>query len=379
MISYIKKSLSIRILLGLTLGAITGLTVGPNIPYLNFLGNIFLQLLNIIVVPLVAFNLTLVFAKINTHLVRVSVKAILLHLFITTIAVILGLAIGNILKPGEIAIKSSSSLFMMKNSIMPSIILCSFIIGCSISLLRKSNKEKADIICRLLDKGTVIINKMVCWILQYAPIAVFSLIAVFFGDGLKNIEYMAIIIISVYLALLIHMVLIYGFLSLLNLNPFNFIICSIKSIITGFVTCSSSIVLPMIMDDAKEMGLDKTIYTLLLPLGATIFLHGSAIYQGVCSIFIGNITGNPLVFEQQIIVALMVIAMSLCTAGVPGAGVISLMVVMDSVGIKIGAEFGMIVGIDIILDMGRSAVNVTGNLAVTYIVAKTENPGPMTR
>ena len=134
------------------------------------------------------------------------------------------------------------------------------------------------------------------------------------------------------------------------------------------------------MDIARnKMGISKGVYSFSLPLGATINMDGTAIYQGVCAVFVGFAIGTPLTFSQQMTIITTAVLASIGTAGVPGAGAIMLMMVLESVGLKIetgtpvAMAYAMIFGIDALLDMGRTACNVTGDLAVTCAVAKTEN------
>ena len=133
------------------------------------------------------------------------------------------------------------------------------------------------------------------------------------------------------------------------------------------------------MEIAKDkMGISRGVYSFSLPLGATINMDGTAIYQGVCAIFVGFAIGMPLTFSQQLTIIATAVLASIGTAGVPGAGAIMLMMVLDSVGLKVESgtpvamAYAMIFGIDALLDMGRTACNVTGDMAVTCIVAKTE-------
>jgi len=150
--------------------------------------------------------------------------------------------------------------------------------------------------------------------------------------------------------------------------------------VTAFVTRSSGGTLPVSMETAgTKMGVNRGVYSFSLPLGATINMDGTAIYQGVCAIFVGFAIGSPLTFSQQLTIIATSVLASIGTAGVPGAGAIMLMLVLESVGLKVetgtpvAMAYAMIFGIDALLDMGRTACNVTGDLAVTCIVAKTEN------
>jgi len=190
-----------------------------------------------------------------------------------------------------------------------------------------------------------------------------------------------VVVIATYLAFACHIFLVYGGgLLLFKVNPVTFFKKVKTASIAAFVTRSSSGVLPISMEVAdKELGVDKSIYSFSLPLGATVNMDGTAIYQGVCALFIGYAIGEPLTASQQITVIGTTVLASLGTAGIPGAGAIMLMIVLNSVGLEITAgsptalAYAMIFGIDALLDMGRTCTNVTGDLAVTCAVANSEN------
>jgi len=171
-----------------------------------------------------------------------------------------------------------------------------------------------------------------------------------------------------------------GLLAIFKIDPVTFYSKAKEAIVTAFVTRSSGGTLPVSMEIAKDkMGISKGVYSFSLPLGATINMDGTAIYQGVCAVFVGFAIGAPLTFSQQLTIIATAVMASIGTAGVPGAGAIMLMMVLDSVGLKVEAgtpvamAYAMIFGIDALLDMGRTASNVTGDLAVTCIVAKAED------
>jgi Na+/H+-dicarboxylate symporter len=223
--------------------------------------------------------------------------------------------------------------------------------------------------------------KVVHWILQYAPIGVFALIAVVFGkQGAEAFGALGFVTLSVYLALLVHYVLIYGgLLAIYRISPRQFYARAKEATITAFVTRSSGGTLPVSLDVAQnKMGISEGVFSFTLPLGATINMDGTAIYQGVCAIFVGFAIGSPLTMGQQMTVILTAVLASIGTAGVPGAGAIMLLMVLNSVGLKVepgttvAMAYAMIFGIDALLDMGRTALNVTGDLAVTCAVAKSE-------
>jgi len=264
--------------------------------------------------------------------------------------------------------------------------------GIGLAYVQNSEDERirasGDVLFRFFNGGAEVMYKVVQWILEYAPIGVFALIAEVFGkQGAGAGGPLGKTALAVYLAFVVHMALVYGGMMLLfRLSPLAFFSKAKKALVTAFVTRSSGGTLPVSMDVADtEMGVTQGVYSFSLPLGATINMDGTAIYQGVCAIFVGFAIGAPLTFAQQLTIIATAVLASVGTAGVPGAGAIMLMMVLDSVGLKVEAgspvatAYAMIFGIDALLDMGRTACNVTGDLAVTCIVAKTENEMDLTK
>jgi Na+/H+-dicarboxylate symporter len=407
---YFKTNLLIRILLGLILGAIAGLIFGPKIVVVSPLGDIFVRLLKMIVMPVVMFTLIVGAASIHpARLGRVGVKALVIYMITTACAVALGLIMGNIFSPGKglelvgaasafgkelsqpslidtlvnIVPKNPFSAFSSGN-ILPTIFFC-IIFGIGIAFLRESEEERvrdaANTVFKFFEGGAEVMYKVVNWILQYAPIGVFALIAVVFGkQGAEAFGPLGIVTFSVYLALAVHMVLVYGgLLAIFRIHPLQFFTRAKEATITAFVTRSSGGTLPVTLGVARDkMGISRGVYSFTLPLGATINMDGTAIYQGVCAIFVGFAIGSPLTLGQQMTVIMTAVLASIGTAGVPGAGAIMLLMVLNSVGLKVepgttvAMAYAMIFGIDALLDMGRTALNVTGDLAVTSCVAKSE-------
>ncbi|MCK5672255.1 MAG: dicarboxylate/amino acid:cation symporter, partial [Spirochaetales bacterium] len=203
---------------------------------------------------------------------------------------------------------------------------------------------------------------------------------VFAKQGPKVIGALGTVTIAAFLGYILHVVIIYGGLLLINkLSITKFFKGAKGPMITAFVTRSSSGTLPVTMSDIdNNLGVSRKIYSFTLPLGATINMDGTAIYQGVCALFIGFAIGMPLDLGQQITVILTAVLASIGTAGVPGAGAIMLLMVLNSVGLPVeagtpvAAAYAMILGIDAILDMGRTSVNVTGDMVGTTLVAKSE-------
>ncbi|HSV57103.1 MAG TPA: cation:dicarboxylase symporter family transporter, partial [Magnetospirillaceae bacterium] len=192
---------------------------------------------------------------------------------------------------------------------------------------------------------------------------------------------------TVYLGLIIHMVFVYGgFLAIFRLGLIRFLKNANEAMVTAFVTRSSAATLPITLRVAEEkLGIPRTTSSFTLPLGATINMDGTALYQGVCVMFIAFAVGQPLTMNQQLTVVLTAVLASIGTAGVPGAGAIMLLMVLESVGLKVvegsavAAAYAMVLGIDAILDMGRTCMNVTGDLVGTSIVTKADKELDMTK
>ncbi len=280
---------------------------------------------------------------------------------------------------------------LAKGDVLP-IIFFAVVFGIALSYVKGSeNKTLARAGAGLLDvvnAGAETMFKVVTGIMQYAPIGVFVLIAqVFAQQGPKAIGPLLVVTLTVYLGLLVHLVGVYGgFLAIWRLGFFKFLKGANEAMVTAFVTRSSSGTLPITMRCAEEnLGIPRSICSFTLPLGATINMDGSAIYLGICAMFIGNAIGQPLTLSQQGMVVLTATLASIGTAGVPGAAAIMLLMVLESIGLKVtegsavAAAYAMILGIDALLDMGRTCLNVTGDIAGSAIVAKSEKELDMTK
>ncbi len=414
---YFNVNLLVRILVGLIFGAIAGLVFGPAISWVSPFGDIFVRLLKMIVMPVVIFTLVVGAASVHpSRLGRIGVKALCFYLLTSAFAVAVGLLFGNLFSPGEgmqlagVAEAAGRELnqpsllqtfvnIVPKNAfgaiaggqILPTI-FATLLFGIGLAYLRESTEDRiknaAETVFHFFEGGAEIMYKVVHWILEYAPIGVFALIAVVFGkQGSQAFGPLITITGAVYIALAAHLIFVYGgLLTLSGFNLWRFLSKARAAMITSFVTRSSGGTLPVTMEVAEEnMGVSRGVYSFTLPLGATINMDGTAIYQGVCAIFVGFAIGMPLDLSQQLIVIATAVLASIGTAGVPGAGAIMLLMVLESVGLKVepgtavAAAYAMIFGIDALLDMGRTSLNVTGDLAATCLVAKTEGEIDMSK
>lgn len=409
---YLSSNLLLRILIGLILGAICGLVFADKLMWVKPFGDLFVRLLKMIVLPVVITSLVVGAASIHpSKLGKVGIKVLVIYLITSGFAVAIGLFFGNLFKPGKGVDLASIGTGVAKQVKAPSlvdtllnivptnpfkaiangdilpVIFFAMLVGIGLAYLRDSEdsriKNAAETVFNFFDGSAEVIYKMVRWILEYAPIGVFALIYVVFAkQGAKAFGPLLSVTATVYVALIVHLIIVYGIILKIGRFPFvKFFSKSKEAIITAFVTRSSSGTLPVTMNVAKnQLGISKGIYSFTLPLGATINMDGTAIYQGVCVMFVAFATGIDLTLTQQITVILTAVLASIGTAGVPGAGAIMLLMVLNSVGLDLSSSsspvalaYAMILGVDALLDMGRTALNVAGDLTCTASVAKLEN------
>ncbi len=414
---YFGTNLLARILAGLILGAIVGIILGffPEyaavfIDYTKFFGDLFIRLLKMIVVPVILFSLITGAASIAPEkLGRVGVKTLLFYMATTLVAVAVGLGIATWLQPGlgmdvvgasgavgktsaspplsEILLNivpTNPVESLAKGDVLP-IIFFALVFGIALAILKESKDEtianQANIVFKACAGCAEIIYKVVGGIMQYAPIGVFFLIAIVFAQqGPKVIGPLLFVTLAVYLALFLHLVLCYGGLLKLNgLGFVRFIRGAQEAMITSFVTRSSSATVPVSMRVSDDnLGVPRSISSFVLPIGATINMNGTAIYIAVCAMFIGFAIGQPLTYDQQFVVMITATLAAVGTAGVPGAGALMLIMALESVGLNleagsaVAACYAMVLGIDALLDMGRTSMNVTGDIVGTVLVSKSE-------
>lgn len=414
-----RKKLLWAILVGLILGALAGIVfafISPENAVRKYslvvaepLGTLFINLLKMIVTPVIIFTLISGVASIEpSRLGKVGVKIIIFYMLTSLMAIIVGLVIGNIMQPGQgivlaettrtIAAREAPSLVNTLLAIVPTnpfnsiakgdvlpIIFFSIFFGIALAFARDNENEKvresADIVYKFFDGCAQVIFKVVGWVMMYAPIGVFFLIfQVFTKQGAEAFGPLLHVTLAVYIGLAIQIFVVYMIIcAAFKINPVLFLKKVYEPWLTAFVTRSSGGTLPVSMDTAEtKMGISKGVYSFTLPLGATINMDGTTIYLGVCAIFVANAVGMPLDASQQMTVIITAVLASIGTAGVPGAGAIMLIMVMNSVGLdvtqgNVKLAYAMILGIDALLDMGRTSMNIVGDMCGTCVVAKLEN------
>ena len=412
MIFYVYNSymsLTSKILIGMLSGLIfgsiislLGLEASPFIKvylidgFLNIGGQIFISLLKLMVVPLVFFSLTSGVSSLdkNLSLGRIAGKTLGLYLITTAIAISIGLSIAVFLNPGNNLDLQTSTLLSIPESpnikdiilnIIPSnpiqamadgnmlqIIVFSILVGIAIRGLGDSVKIIKDVVSNITD----IVLKLVMYIINIAPYGVFCLMSVLFAEkGLTVLGDLSFYFFIVVSALLIHGFLTYSALLILfaKINPFSFF-DKVKSLmIFAFSTSSSNATIPVTLKTVIDnIGVNRKVASFTVPLGATINMDGTAIMQGVATVFIANAYSIDLLLTDYLMVILTATLASIGTAGVPGVGLIMLAMVLNQVGLPVEG-IGLIIGVDRLLDMLRTVVNVTGDSAVSTIVANSEN------
>ena len=359
-------------------------------------GQVFISLLKLMVVPLVFFSLTSGVSSLdqNLSLGRIAGKTLGLYLTTTAIAITIGLTIAVLFNPGNnldletsislsipespnikdiiLGIIPSNPIKAMADGNMLQIIVFSILLGIAIRSLGDSVKIIKDTVNSI----TEIVLKLVMFIINIAPYGVFCLMSVLFAEkGLTVLGDLSFYFFIVVSALLLHGFLTYSLLLILfvKINPLKFY-NKIKSLMLfAFSTSSSNATIPVTLRTViDDIGVNRKIASFTVPLGATINMDGTAIMQGVATVFIANAYSIDLLFVDYLMVILTATLASIGTAGVPGVGLIMLAMVLNQVGLPVEG-IALIIGVDRLLDMLRTVVNVTGDSTVSTIVANSEN------
>ena len=396
-------SLSKKIFIALSLGLILG-------SFLNYLdlfkerifldiidipGSLFIASLKMLIVPVVFFSIVCGVSNLTNiaTLGRIGSFSVLLYVLTTCIAISLALILSNIINPGNKEGVSDVLNFIEKSppalkdviiNIIPSNIFKAFteanmlqviffavLFGVTLNLIGKKNNK--------IKEATMLFNdlflKMIEIVMNFAPYGVFFLIfKTFFTQGFTTIFQLGEYFFTVLLVLLIHLIFSYGGILLVagKINLIKFFSKMKNPILFAFSTASSAATIPINLKAVEEnLGVKKSVASFTVPLGATINMDGTAIMQGVATVFLANTYGIDLSISDYMSVILVATLASIGTAGVPGVGLIMLTMVLNQVGLP-AEGIALIIGIDRILDMARTAVNVTGDATVSCIVAKVE-------
>ncbi|WP_394867305.1 dicarboxylate/amino acid:cation symporter [Paraclostridium bifermentans] len=402
-----KLGLTSKILIGLFLGMLFGVILskmpGSYIKdtvllggIINVIGNGFTKAIKMMVVPLVFVSLVCGVSAMEDikKLGRIGFKTMGFYLMTTAVAICISLALGVLLKPGaglDLGTVASQSTTIAKNQSLSEIILnmipsnpieafakgemlqiifFAMLTGVSISLVG----EKAKPLKKLFECANEVCMKMVSVIMMFAPFGVFALITNTFSTvGADAIGSLIKYILVVLLGLLLHVVVVYGgsLKVFTKVSFIGFVRKFSKVAAVTFSTASSNASVPVSLELMEEMGVSKSIRSFTIPMGATINMDGTAIMQGVAALFIAQVYGVHLGINDMLTIVLTATLASVGTAGVPGVGMIMLSMVLQSVGLPLEG-IGLIMGVERIIDMFRTTVNVMGDNTCTLVVASSE-------
>ena len=402
------KNLTRNILLGMLFGFI----VGAAFYYLDFFpasiksfvtvyifnlgGSVFINLLKMLIIPLVFFSLVSGISSLTSmkSLGNITLKTITLYLSTTAIAVTLSLIVGSIFKPGSgyssdiappdklpegqgiyetiLGIFPSNIIEAMAQNQMLAVVFFSILFGIA---LNKTNHLTGNF-SNVFEKLNTVFMQLVIMIISFAPIGVFCLIGKFvITDGLDIFQEAFKYVILLICVLIFHALVTYALILKIftKLNIVTFYRKMKEVAIFAFSTSSSAATIPVTLKTVQnDLGVNKNVSSFVIPVGATINMDGTAIMQGMATVFIAQMSGIDLTLIQYVQVVILAVVTSIGTAAVPSAGTITLVIILQQFGLPLEA-IGIILAVDRILDMIRTSVNVTGDAAVACVVANSEN------
>ena len=395
-------NLSVQILVALIMSVCAGLVIGPEgLPFVNKwiapIGTIFINFIKMMIVPVVTCSLIVGVTSLggdSKKLGRISAKTICLYLITTAVAIVLGFAVAGIIQPGvglDIAgkvapkVKEAPTFMqvlvnmvptnpvdaMAKGQILP-VIIFALLVGIGITQL---DEKRSRFLMDLYDAGAEVCYKIIAMVMKFAPLGVFALLLpVVCKNGPKVLLPLLSVILAVAIGCALQCILVYSTLAstMGGVNPVKFFRGMSEAMMLAFTTCSSAAALPVNMKNCQEkLGLSREVTSFVLPLGCTINMDGTALYMGVCSLFVAHAFGVNLTTSDMIMIVFTGTLASIGTAGVPGAGLIMLAMVLQAVQLPMEG-LALVAGIDRVLDMFRTCVNITGDGAVCCVVDKTE-------
>lgn len=400
-----KVSLPVQILIALLLGIVVGAVLGAaglssiTADYIKPFGDIFVNLLKFIVVPVVLISMIDGILSMDDmkKVGAVGWKTVLYFLVTTAIACVIGLVLANVFNGAGLFPDLSQELgsatyeaaefdgFMATLvSIFPSnmweafrtanmlqvIVIALFFGG---AIMAASEKGK---LCRdIVSSANEVINRLMDFIIALSPIGVFAYMSwVVATQGAEILGSLALVIGCAYIGYIIHAVVVYSLSAkaFAGMSPIRFFKGAAAAMMFAFTTTSSAATLPVSKECAEELGADKDIAAFVLPLGATVNMDGTAIYQCVATVFLAACSGMDLTIGQMVLVVVTATLASIGTAGVSGAGMIMLAMVLEAINIPVD-YIGLIVAVDRLFDMGRTCLNVTGDIACSVCVTRWED------
>ena len=390
-----RMSLAMQIFIALILAIIAGLLMQKYsdfaVSYIKPFGTIFLNLVKFIVGPIVLFSIMsgVISLKDIRKVESIGGITVVYYFCTTAVATVIGLVIANLFhgffpvletssltyeapaatSPMDVIVNIFPSNFLapITEANMLQVIVMALLIGFAVILIG----EKASAAVNGINLWNDIFMKVMEMILKLSPLGVFALLCpVVAENGAKVIGSLAMVLLAAYIGYLLHAIVVYSLTvrTLGGLSPIEFFKGMMPAILFAFSSASSVGTLPLNMECTEELGASKEVSSFVLPLGATINMDGTAIYQGVCAIFIASCYGIHLTLSQMVKIVLTATLASVGTAGVPGAGMIMLAMVLASVGLPIDG-IALVAGVDRIFDMGRTTLNITGDASCAIIVS----------
>lgn len=396
--AYLDTSLVLRIGIALVLGLFVGLVGGSAVAeWLDPLGELLLRLLKFLIVPIVLFTLVVGINQANLgSMGRVGRKLLGFYVLTSALAITVGLVVASVLTPGSgLELTSSETVNVPNNpgfvqvllNIVPTnivgafaepnllgIIFTAVVFGIALLKLRESRAQgqAAERVYAVVSGLNEVTMKVMAGVLQYVPIGVFAIVASTAGkQGMNTILALGDMVMVLYIALAVQL-LVYGVLMRLNgVSLAEFVREARVPVATAFATQSSSGTLPLTLNAARRLGVPRSIYGFSLPLGATINMDGAGIRIAISAAFAANVVGVPLDLITMLEIVLIGTLASIGTAGVPGAGIVMIATVFAQVGLPI-ETVALLVSIDALVGMGATAMNVTGDLVGTSVIARSE-------
>ena len=399
-----KMPLAMWICVGLIVGVAAGLVLmavpnGKDIAnsYIKPWGTIFLNLLKFIVVPIVLFSSAsgVISMQDVGKVGSIGVKTIVYYMCTTAFAVLLALLLGSIAKgmhlftaletsgleytPPEgqslmdtiVNIFPSNAVAPLVNASMLQVIVIALLLGFGILLA----EEKGLVAAQVVDSLNEVFMRIMDLIIKLSPIGVACLICpVVVVNGAEVLGHLAMVLLVAYVGYILHAAIVYSATvgGLAGISPLQFFSGMAPAMMMAFSSASSVGALPLNLECVERLGARREVASFVLPLGATINMDGTAIYQGICAVFIATAYGVNLGVGEMATIVLTATLASIGTAGVPGAGMVMLAMVLESVGLPVEG-IALVAGVDRIFDMGRTTVNITGDAACALIVSKMED------
>lgn len=395
---YLESSLILRVTVALILGVGVGLIGGESVAaWLSPLGDLLLRLLQFLIMPIVLFTLIVGINQAELgRMGRMGLKVFVYYIATSAVAIVIGLGVASWLSPGSgmtpeagasVAVPDNPGLVSVILSIVPDnivaafaepnllgIIFTAFVFGIALLKLRQGESQRAaaEKLYGVIEGLNAVTMKVMAGVLQYVPIGVFAIVAGTVAEqGLDTILSLGNMVLVLYLALLAHLAVYCGLMKAFGVRLGAFFREARTPMATAFATQSSTGTLPLTLNAARRLGISQSLYGFSLPLGATLNMDGAAIRIAISAVFAANVAGIPLDLSSMVEIVLIGTLISVGTAGVPGAGIVMIATVFAQVGLPI-ETVAMLTAIDALVGMGCTALNVTGDLTGTAIIAQSE-------